>query len=191
MIIVVVAVAATGLILLLLGQNPFRLLRRLVGLSKRERQQLEAERALSDFVTELDGVRHKFSALSAYSNQYFNTFQAAGWDDVSLLIDDVGLAEHSLRLLLERQRYEDVRDVSQFLLGRLPGSQAQQLVGRYEGLENLDGWRRRCLDALLQVTEASIESARKTASVGVSRKRSAKPTLVSLAELRSALIEGK
>ena len=151
------------------------------------RAQREAEEALAEFSAELEGIRQKYSILSAYSNEYFNTFQAAGWDDLRMLIDDLEVAENSLHLLLERRRYVDVKCISEYLLGVLPEADAQELVQRYDGLESLGGWRRQARDLLLRVVHASMESARKTAAVGISRKRATKPTLVTLAELRNSL----
>jgi hypothetical protein len=162
---------------------PFRVFKG--GLLGRVRR--EAEEALEEFSAELGGIRQKYSILSAYSNEYFNTFQAAGWDDLRLLIDDLQIAENSLHLLLERRRYDDVKCISEYLLGVLPEADAQELVQRYDGLESLGGWRRQARDLLLRVVHASMESARKTAAVGISRKRATKPTLVTLAELRSSL----
>ena len=154
------------------------------------RAQCEAEGALGEFSSELEGIRQKYRILSAYSNEYFNTFQAAGWDDLRLLIDDLEVAENSLHLLLERRRYEDVKRISEYLLGILSAADAQDLLQRYEGLESLAGWRRQARDLLLRVVHARMESARKTAAVGGPRKRVTKPTLVTLAELRSSLGDG-
>lgn len=154
------------------------------------RAQCEAKEALGEFSSELEGIRQKYRILSAYSNEYFNTFQAAGWDDLRLLVDDLEVAENSLHLLLERRRYEDVKSISEYLLGILAAADAQDLLQRYEGLESLGGWRRQARDFLLRVVHASMESARKTAAVGITRKRATKPTLVTLAELRSSLGDG-
>jgi hypothetical protein len=154
------------------------------------RAQCEAEGVLGEFSSELEGIRQKYRVLSAYSNEYFNTFQAAGWDDLRLLIEDLEVAENSLHLLLERRRYEDVKRISEYLLGILSAADAQALLLRYEGLESLGGWRRQARDLLLRVVHASMESARKTAAVGITRKRTTKPTLVTLAELRSSLGDG-
>lgn len=148
----------------------------------------EAERTYRELREALDGFRHKYAALNVYSNTYFNTFHASGWDELRLLLDDLELAESSLLLLMERNRYNDVRDVSQFLLGRASPDEAQELMNRFEGLEHIADWHRRSRDILLRVIQASMDSARKTASVGINRnKRSSKPTLVTLAELRSSL----
>ena len=185
-----VAVGAIALALSVLGHNPLRLLRGLLNL-KRNSAQLEAEEAFRMFFDKLQGVRHKSSALNVYASQYFTTFQSAGWDEMTLLLDDLEIAENSLRLFMERRRYEDVRDVSRMLLNQLSEGEAIQLMSRYDGLENLRDWQLRSNDILLRVIEASLDSARKTASVGVSRKRSTKPTLLTLAELRSAISEGK
>ena len=149
--------------------------------------QSEAEEALAELHAEIDGIRQKYRILSGYANEYFNTFQAAGWDDLRILIDDLEVAENSLRLLLERRRYNDVKLIAEYLLGTLPASEAQDLVQRYDGLDSLGGWRRQARDLLLRVVHASMESARKTAAVGINRRRSVKPTLVTLAELRSSL----
>jgi hypothetical protein len=150
----------------------------------------EAETAYEELREALNGFRHKYAALNTYSNTYFNTFHASGWDELRLLLDDLELAESSLLLLMERNRYNDVRDVSQFLLGRASPDEAQELMNRFEGLENIADWHRRSRDILLRVIQASMDSARKTASVGINRnKRSAKPTLVTLAELRSSLAD--
>lgn len=149
--------------------------------------QSEAEEAVAELHAEIDGIRQKYKILNGYSNEYFNTFHAAGWDDLRILIDDLEVAENSLCLLLERRRYHDVKLIAEYLLGTLPASDAQDLVQRYEGLDSLGGWRRQARDLLLRVVHASMESARKTAALGINRRRSTKPTLVTLAELRSSL----
>jgi hypothetical protein len=147
----------------------------------------ESERAYQELRHAIQGLQHKYAALDAYSNAYFNTFHASGWHDLKALIDDLELAESSLLLLMERRRFEEVRDVSLFLLGRASPDLAQELMNRFEGLENIADWRRRSREILLRVIQASMDSARKIASVGISRNRSKKPTLVTLAELRSSI----
>jgi len=150
--------------------------------------QREAERAHEEFREAVNCFRHKYEALNVYSNAYFNTFHASGWDELRLLLDDLEIAESSLLLLMERRRYADVRDISILLMGRSPPDVAQELMNRFEGLEGIADWKHRSRDLLLRVIQASMDSARKIASVGINRhKKSSKPTLVTLAELRSSL----
>jgi hypothetical protein len=149
----------------------------------------ESERAYQELRDAIQGLQHKYAALDAYSNAYFNTFHASGWHELRALIDDLEFAESSLLLLMERDRYEEVRDVSLFLLGRASPDLAQELMNRFEGLENIADWRRRSREILLRVIQASMDSARKIASVGINRNGGKKPTLVTLAELRSSISE--
>ena len=72
----------------------------------------EAFNALGEFSAELEGVKQKFNILESYITEYFNTFQAAGWEDLRLLLDDLQLTEDSLKLLLENRRYKDVKEIS-------------------------------------------------------------------------------
>ncbi len=152
--------------------------------------QREAERAHEEFREAVNCFRHKYEALNVYSNAYFNTFHASGWDELRLLLDDLEIAESSLLLLMERKRYADVRDISILLMGKASPDVAQELMNRFEGLESIADWKRRSRDILLRVIQASMDSARKIASVGINRNnRSTKPTLVTLAELRSSLAD--
>lgn len=100
----------------------------------------EAEGAYGELREALESFRHKYAALNVYSNAYFNTFHASGWDELRLLLDDLEIAESSLLLLMERHRYDDVRDVSNFLLGRASPDEAQELMNRFEGLEHIADW---------------------------------------------------
>jgi hypothetical protein len=147
----------------------------------------EAVNSLGDFSAELEGVKQKFNILETYITEYFNTFQAAGWEDLRLLLDDLQLTEDSLKLLLENRRYKDVKEISDYLMGRLNDAQASSLVQRYDGLEPLQEWRTQSRSVLLRVVRASMDSAKRTAAVGIRRKRATKPTLVTLAELRTVL----
>lgn len=149
--------------------------------------QLEAEESLASYSAEVEGVRQKFAILSGYVTEYFNTFHAAGWDELQALLGDLQLAEDSLKLLLENKCYDEVKDVSDFLLGRLPEDKIESLLQRYDGLETLQNWRNETHEILVRIVRQSLETAQRTAAAGISRKRSSKPTLVTLAELRSAL----
>lgn len=149
--------------------------------------QLEAEEALASYSAEVDGIRQKFNILSGYVTEYFNTFHAAGWDELQVLLEDLQLAEDSLKVLFENKSYHEVKDVSDFLLGRLPEEKVESLLHRYDGLESLQNWRNETHDILVRIVRQSLETAQRTAAAGISRKRSSKPTLVTLAELRSAL----
>lgn len=151
----------------------------------------EAEQAFQEFHQALQEVRHQYAALEAHSNAYFNTFHAAGWDELRILLDDLELAESSLHILMERGRWGEVRDISWFLVGHLSADLSRQLLDQFEGLENIADWRQRCRAILLRVVQASMDSARKIAAVGVNRNRGAKPTLVTLAEIRSGITQAE
>lgn len=154
----------------------------------RSKAHYEAEESLAEFSGELEGVRQKFNILGSYITEYFNTFQAAGWEDLRLLLDDLQITEDSLRLLLENRRYTDVKAISDYLLGRLKDADEKNLLQRYDGLEPLRDWRKTSRGVLLRVVRASLDSAQRTAAVGIHRRRTAKkPTLVTLAELRNVL----
>jgi hypothetical protein len=153
----------------------------------RSHSRYEAEQALGEFSAELEGVRQKFNILGAYITEYFNTFQAAGWDDLRILLDDLQLTEDSLKLLIENRRYRDVLEISHYLMGKLNKVEVQSLMQRYDGLESLQNWRNESRGVLLRVVRASLDSAQRTAAIGINRKRSTKPTLVTLAELRIVL----
>ncbi len=180
-----VVVLWAGLSLLLTGRvfSPLGFVRR----GGRSRAHYEAEHTLGEFSCELEGTRQKFNILGSYINEYFNTFQAAGWDELRVLLDDLQLIEDSLKVLLENGRYKDVKDISDYLLGRLHQDAIVSLVQRYDGLEPLRNWRKTARTVLLRVVRASIDSAQRTADVGINRKRTTKPTLVTLAELRKVL----
>lgn len=185
LLVLLVSAGAVAVIAVIQGKANF-----LSWFSKHEeRHRKQAEEALASFCSEVQSIRHAFNSLSAYANEYYNTFQQAGWDEIGLLLEDLQIAESSLHLLMERKRYDDVCGLSRFLLGTLPAFESRELMSRYEGLEHLAGWRGRGRELLIGIINASMESARKTASVGISRKRATKPTLVTLAELRSALTE--
>ena len=147
----------------------------------------EAEHALGEFSAELDGVKQKFNILGSYITEYFNTFQSAGWEELRILLDDLQLTEDSLKLLLENRRYRDVKEISDYLMGRLDQDVIESLFERYDGLESLRDWRKTARTVLLRVVRDSLDSAQRTAELGISRKRAAKPTLVTLAELRNVL----
>jgi hypothetical protein len=164
--------------------SPFGAVRR----RGRSHAHYEAEQAFAEFYAELEGVKQKFNILGSYMTEYFNTFRAAGWEDLRLLLDDLQLTEDSLRLLLESRRYTDVKDISDYLMGRLSKADTERLLQRYDGLEPLKDWRKTSRAVLLRVVRASLDSAQRTAAVGISRNRpTKKPTLVTLAELRSVL----
>lgn len=149
--------------------------------------QVEAEASLASFSAEVEGVRQKFNILSGYITEYFNTFHAAGWDELQALLGDLLLVEDSLKVLLDNRSYHEVQEISDFLLGRLAEDKREALLQRYEGLEPLQDWRHEAHEILLRIVRQSLETAQRTAAAGISRKRSSKPTLVTLAELRSAL----
>lgn len=151
----------------------------------------EAEQAYKEFHGALEEVRHQRAALDAYSNAYFNTFHSAGWDELRLLMDDLDLVESSLLVLMERGKWREARDISRFLTGDLSPGAAQELLNEFDGLEQVADWRQRSRGILLRVVQASMDSARKIASVGVNRSRSAKPTLITLAEIRSLLTQAQ
>ena len=154
----------------------------------RNRQlQHEAEQSLANYTAAVEGVRHKFNILSGYVNEYFNTFHAAGWDDLQALLDDLQVAEDSLKVLLENGSYHEVKELSDFLMGTLPEDKVEPLFQRYDGLDPLQNWRHVAHEILLRIVCQSLDSAQRTAAAGISRKRPSKPTLVTLAELRSAL----
>ena len=165
------------------GGSPFGFLRKRGG----GHAQLEAEESLAGYSAKVEGVRQKFNILSGYLSEDFNTFHAAGWDELQALLNDLQLAEDSLKLLLENRNYHEVKDISDFLLGKLPEDKIESLLQRYDGLEPLQNWRHESHEILLRIVRQSLESAQRTAAAGISRKRSSKPTLVTLAELRSAL----
>lgn len=162
---------------------PFGFLKRIF----RGRAHVEAERALNLLRVELEGLRQKFGILGAYSTEYFNTFQAAGWNELRVLLDDLQDTENALNFLMESRRYQDVQEISHYLLGSLPQEFIKDLLGRYEGLSHLSAWRNDARMILLKIITASMASARQTAELGISRKLDRKPTLVTLAELQTAL----
>jgi hypothetical protein len=147
-----------------------------------------AEALVHEFSSKISLIEHKQRVLSVYTNEYFNTFQDAGWEDLQLLVENLRTIETSLRVMLEQRQYSQVLEVGDYLLGRGSQESARSVSDRYEGLSVVENWREESRVILLRLIQATTASAEKTAELGVARKRmSRRPTLLSLAELRDSM----
>lgn len=145
---------------------------------------------LDEFAEKVRMLEQKRRVLGAYSAEYFNTLQEAGWDEVAGLIDNLRAVEGSLQIMFEQKRYSDVSEVCDYLMGRLSPEEAKEVEEAYEGLSCLLNWRQQSREMFLRVIQATTSAAEQTQELGIQRtKRNRKPTLVSLADLRGALGE--
>lgn len=147
-----------------------------------------AESLLQEFAAKISLIEHKQRVLSVYTNEYFNTFNEAGWQELQVLVDNVRTIETSLRVMFDQGRYAQVVEVCDYLLGRASVESARDVAGAYEGLSLVENWREESRVILLRLIQATTSSAVRTAELGVARKRmSRRPTLLSLAELRDSM----
>lgn len=149
-----------------------------------------AAEALRDFSDQVRTLEQKQRLLGAYASEYFNTLQAAGWEEVVTLVDNLRSVEGALQIMFDQGRYLDVSEVCDYLARRLSPEEAVALEAAYDGLSSLANWKADSRNLLLRVIEATTASARQTHELGIKRvQRNRKPTLVSLADLRGSLGE--
>ena len=147
-----------------------------------------AETLVDEFSSKISLIEHKQRVLSVYTNEYFTTFQEAGWEDLQILVDNLRTIETSLRVMIEQRQYAQVVQVCGYLLGRRSADSDRLLVDWYEGLSLVANWREDSRVILLRLIQATTNSAERTAELGVSRKKiTRRPTLLSLAELRDSM----
>ena len=136
-----------------------------------------AESSLEEFSSKISLIEHKQRVLSVYTNEYFPTFQEAGWDDLQTLLDNLRVVETSLRVMVEQRQYAQASEES-----------ARKVAQAYRELSSVENWREESRVVLLRLIQATTACAEKTVEVGTSRKRiRRKPTLLSLAELRDSM----
>jgi hypothetical protein len=147
-----------------------------------------AESSLEEFSSKISLIEHKQRVLSVYTNEYFPTFQEAGWDDLQTLLDNLRVVETSLRVMVEQRQYAQVVEIGDYLLGRASEESARKVAQAYQELSSVENWREESRVVLLRLIQATTACAEKTVEVGTSRKRiRRKPTLLSLAELRDSM----
>jgi hypothetical protein len=147
-----------------------------------------AEAGLEEFTERIAVLQSKHRVISAYSNEYFNTLQDAGWEAFSSLIEDLSTVEGSLRIMLDRGLYREVQSVCDYMMGRLSPAEGREVASHYEGLESLENWRSQSRVLLMKVIEATTTSAEELKNLGIQRNhRRRKPTLVTLADLRGSV----
>lgn len=154
------------------------------------RGRISAQEGLAEFSQKVRMLEQKQRVLGAYAAEYFNTLQSAGWEEVVALIENLRAVEGSLQIMFEQRRYRDVRDVCDYLMQRLSAEEAQEIEAAYDGLHHLADWRQQSRELLLRVIQATTTSAEQTQDLGIKRaQRNRKPTLVSLADIRGALVD--
>lgn len=147
-----------------------------------------AENLVDELSSKISLIEHKQRVLSVYTNEYFATFQEAGWEELQALVDNLRTIETSLRVMIENRQYPQVIEVCSYLLDRRLAGSDRSVVDSYEGLSLVENWREDSRVILLRLIQATTNSAEKTAELGVTRKRmSRRPTLLSLAELRDSM----
>ncbi|MEY4669443.1 MAG: hypothetical protein RL518_2142 [Pseudomonadota bacterium] len=147
-----------------------------------------AESALEEFASRVSLIEHKQRVLSVYTNEYFSTFQEAGWSNLQNLLENLRIVETSLRVMVEQRQYTEVTDVCDYLLGRASEDTGRRVARTYEGVNSVENWREESRVILLRLIQATTASAEQTAELGVARKRTnRRPTLLSLAELRDSM----
>lgn len=147
-----------------------------------------AYESFEEFIGKIRLLEQKQHVLSAYSGQYCNTLQEAGWDDLVAILGSLRSVDIELNIMLEQKRYADVKAICDYLMGHLGEVEAQAIAADYDGLSELQNWRQTSRDILLRLIQATTNAARETQELGISRKkRGRKPTLVSLSDLRGSL----
>lgn len=149
----------------------------------------EAVAAVAEFCESIASLRRRYNLLNEYASAYYNTFNEAGWNDLTNLLEELTVTENALRVLIDARRYNDARDVAHFLLGKLTDDAAEKCVQKFEGLSQLADWKPKAQRIMLCVINTALEAAQKTKDLGVERGRVRKPTLLALAELRGALLD--
>lgn len=163
-------------------------LRRFVGLFVNSSKK-EAEVAVREFCESVASLRRRYNLLNEYACVYYNTFNEAGWNDLTNLLDELTVAEDALYVFIDARRYAEARDIAQFLLGNLPLPVARRCIEKFDGLAQLAGWQGRSQQVMVCVVNTVLDAAQKTKDMGVDRGRTRKPTLLALAELRDTLID--
>ena len=102
-------------------------LRRFVGLFVNSSKK-EAEVAVREFCESVASLRRRYNLLNEYASVYYNTFNEAGWNDLTNLLDELTVAEDALYVFIDARRYAEARDISQFLLGNLPLPVARRCI---------------------------------------------------------------
>lgn len=149
-----------------------------------------AERAVTAFTGQVAMLRKERSVLEAHLNEYFNTFQAAGWSELVGLLVKLGQAEAELHTMLDEGRYEDASQLANLLLGRPPRDHAQSLDKQSATWSTLIGWKEQADATVTRLVESLEDAAAETEEVGISRRRKRQSTYLALHEIRNLYLRG-
>jgi hypothetical protein len=144
-----------------------------------------AEQAVAAFGEQVALLRKKRSVLEAHLNEYFNTFQEAGWPELVQLLVDLGQAEEELYSILDNGRYEEASQLANLLLERLSHENAKTASKRFSTSSSLVDWRERAEVIVTRLVETLEDAASKTHRMGISRQRKRQSTRLALHEIRN------
>jgi hypothetical protein len=150
-----------------------------------------AEQAVAAFREQVAVLRKERSVLEAHLNDYFNTFQEAGWPDLVQLLLNLGQAEVELYSILDEGRYDEASQLANLLLGRLPHEQAKTASKQFLTGSTLVGWRERAEAIMIKLVESLEDAAAETEEVGISRRRKRQSTYLALHEIRNLYLRDR
>jgi len=185
-------VALACLFLSLVGLFTFRYILRQQGSARNvfggfRHVQQRVETKICEFRKELALYRQRCHLLDVYTPEYFNTFQAAGWNEFKQLLSDLEYADNLLDSLMESGDFEEAEALINLLMGHLSGDELVRAERNFQSLIHLHDWRKDASSKVLNIVQAIKEAAVQTKDLGIDRQRRRKPTLLAIDELQNLL----
>jgi hypothetical protein len=150
-----------------------------------------AEEVVDIFTAQLSTLRKERGLLDAHLNEYFNTFQDAGWPTLVELLVKLGQVERQLLQNLEEGRYEQVLQQGNLVLGRLSPERAQLALRQFPACAALEGWKTQADRVISKVVGELEDAAAETEEVGISRRRKRQSTFLAIHEIRNLHFRGR
>lgn len=147
----------------------------------------EAASCLALYSEEVSRFRKRRNVLDMHVNEYFHTFQDAGWPALKQLLANLGQVETQLHKMMEAEAYEDVIGISNLLLDRVSEAEKTRSCDCYPTFAEFCGWQQKGESLLLQIVNCLEGAAGETRDMGISRQRKRQPTLVAISEVRQLL----
>ncbi len=146
-----------------------------------------AYRAAEEFELVLDEYKNRVELLNEYTSDYVSVFNEGNWYRALMFVEELDGAYAELCTLLYGGEYLDAISLVDFLLADgapVPEYVLERVDQKWTPLEF---WEKDFDEILVRISQRLEVAAQETARLGIGRRRTRKPTLVAIQELRKKI----
>ena len=146
-----------------------------------------AYRAAEEFELVLDEYKNRVELLNEHISDYVSVFNEGNWYRALMFIEELDGAYADLCALLTSGEYLDAISLVDFLLANgapVPDYVMERVDHKWTPLEF---WENDFDEILVRVSQRLELAAQETAKLGIERRRTRKPTLTAIQELKKKM----